>query len=258
MSSLDFLPITDEREVRAFIDRLPLAVERERFTRFVLGFPHRYLQVTSPVEIVRHFGLVATLGQRAAASSLAREGTLWKLVVVAADRSFLFSRIAGTLSLFGANIVGAEAFSNTEGLVLDTFSLVDVAGRFEQPEEGRRFQSVLAQVIEGRMDLDRALPAGSGQVPTPLELEWDDQAHPSATRLLVSGPDALGLLYAVSRRLSEAGGNIEVAHIETAGGRIKDTFFLTVADGKLGEESKAAVARGLAALTTAPATSAPQ
>jgi [protein-PII] uridylyltransferase len=227
---------------------LPLAVERERFTRFVLGFPRRYLQVTSPVEIVRHFGLVATLGQRPAASSLAREGPLWKLVVVAADRSFLFARIAGTLSLFGANIVSAEAFSNTEGLVLDTLTVADVGGRFEQAQEGRRFQSVLAQVIDGRVDLDSTLGPQIVDVRAAVELEWDDEAHPSATRLLVSGPDALGLLYAISRRLSEAGCNIEVAHIETTGGRIRDTFFLTVADGKLGPEAKRTVEASLAAL----------
>ena len=48
----DFLPITDEREVQAFLDQIPLRVDRERFTRFVLGFPHRYLQLTAPVETV--------------------------------------------------------------------------------------------------------------------------------------------------------------------------------------------------------------
>jgi [protein-PII] uridylyltransferase len=173
-------------------------------------------------------------------------------VVVAADRSFLFARIAGTLSLFGANIVSAEAFSNTEGLVLDALTVADVAGRFEQAEEGRRFQSVLAQVIDGRVDLDTALGAEIVDVRAPLELEWDDEAHPSATRLLVSGPDALGLLYAITRRLSEAGCNIEVAHIETAGGRIRDTFFLTVADGKLSGEAKHSVEVSLAALAPTP------
>src|SRR5258706_14489 len=86
MFPIEYLPITDEREVRAFLDRIPLAVDREHFTRFVLGFPHHYLAATSPVEIVKHFALVTSLGRRAAITALAREGRLWKLVVVASDR----------------------------------------------------------------------------------------------------------------------------------------------------------------------------
>ena len=43
------LSITEPEEVRAFLRKLPLAVDEERFTRFVLGFPHRYLAATSPV-----------------------------------------------------------------------------------------------------------------------------------------------------------------------------------------------------------------
>src|SRR5260221_9465159 len=84
----DFLPITDEREVHSFLDQIPLRVDRARFTRFVLGFPHRYLELTPPVEMVAHFALVSTLGGRAAASRFAREGEGWKLVVAANDRSF--------------------------------------------------------------------------------------------------------------------------------------------------------------------------
>lgn len=248
MPAFEYLPVTDEREVRAFLDRIPLAVDRERFTRFVLGFPHHYLASTSPVEVVKHFALVTSLGRRAAISALAREGPLWKLVVVAADRRFLFSRIAGSLSFFGANILSAEAFANTESVVLDTFALADQQGRFEDPEERRRFQVFLEGVIEGRVDLERALQAES-KWPEPgsmsLSLEWDDEAHPACTLLRLRGRDSFGLLYAVSRHLSAAGCNIEIAHIETPGGEVRDEFYLTEAGSKLGAERKRELARTL-------------
>jgi [protein-PII] uridylyltransferase len=159
MPAFDDLPVTDAHEVKAFLDRTPLAVDRDRFTRFVLGFPHHYLRNTSAVEVVRHFGLVQSLGPRAAVSSLAQEGPLWRLVVVAADRRFLFARLAGSLTVFGANIVSAEAFANTEGIVLDTFTLSDSGGRFASAEERRRFQAYLESVIVGKVDLESALPA---------------------------------------------------------------------------------------------------
>ena len=241
MASFEYLPITDEREVRAFLDRIPLAVDRERFTRFVLGFPHHYLAATSPVEVVKHFALVTSLGRRAVISALARESPLWKLVVVAADRRFLFSRIAGSLSFFGANILSAKAFANTESVVLDTFTLADQRGRFGDPEERRRFQAFLEGVIEGRVDLEPALRAESiGEEPAslPLSLEWDDDVHPTCTLLRLRGRDSFGLLYAVTRRLSAAGCDIEIAHIETPGGEVRDEFYLTDRGARLSPERR--------------------
>jgi [protein-PII] uridylyltransferase len=244
----DFLPITEEREVHALLDRIPFRVDRERFTRLVLGFPHRYLQTTPPVEMVAHFALVSALGGRASASRLARDGGGWKLVVVAGDRSFLFSRIAGCLSFFGADIVAAEAFSNKEALVLDTFQVADAQGRFEQPEEGRRFQAFLESVITGEVDLERELESRGGPVQADLALSWDEEAHPEATSLVVSGPDRFGLLHAIARGISDAGCAIEIAHVETAGGRIRDTFFLTAEGAKLTAERRTAVGKALGAL----------
>jgi [protein-PII] uridylyltransferase len=241
LPSFEYLPITDEREVRAFLDRIPLAVDREHFTRFVLGFPHHYLATTSPVEVVKHFALVTSMGRRGAISALAREGTLWKLAVVASDRSFLFARIAGCLSLFGANILSAEAFANTQSVVLDTFAVADQKGGFTEPEERRRFQVFLEGVVEGRVDLEKVMEA---ERPWPetgkmaLAVEWDDEAHPSCTLLRLRGRDSLGLLYAVSRRLSSAGCNIEIAHIETPGGEVRDEFYLTAGGAKLDPERK--------------------
>ena len=248
-----FLPITDEGEVHAFLDQIPLRVDRARFTRFVLGFPHRYLQLTPPVEIVAHFALVATLGGRAAASRLAREGDGWKLVVAARDRSFLFSRIAGSLSFFGADILSAEAFSNVDAVVLDTFALADSQRRFERAEEGRRFQAFLDEVISGGVDLEQEIRTRGGPVHARLELAWDDDEHPAATRLVVSGPDAFGLLHAITHRISAGGASIEIAHVETRDGRIRDTFYLTAGGGKLSPSQRAGVESALAGLSDGPA-----
>jgi [protein-PII] uridylyltransferase len=250
MPIFDDLPVTDEHEVKAFLDRLPLAVDRERFTRFVLGFPHHYLRTTPAVEVVRHFGLVQSLGSRAAVSSLAQDHALWRLVVVAADRRFLFARLAGSLTVFGANIVSAEAFANTEGIVLDTFSLADTGGRFASAEERRRFQAYLESVIVGKVDLEKELSPESRQ---PLEaaslaLDWEEDVHPRASVLRVRGRDARGLLYAISRGLSDAGADIDLAHVVTEDGEARDSFYLTENGAKLDVAARARVERTLRAL----------
>jgi [protein-PII] uridylyltransferase len=85
-----------------------------------------------------------------------------------------------------------------------------------------------------------------------LDLEWDDEAHPAATRLTVSGPDGFGLLHAITRRISDAGCSIEIAHVETRAGRIRDTFYLTSDGQKLGPEGRRALEQALAGLAGAP------
>ena len=260
MPALSYLPVTEPEEVRDFLARLPLAVDREHFTRFCLGFPRRYLATTSPVEIVKHYALVESLGSRAAISSLSRESDLWKMCLLARDRTFLFTSIAGTLSLFGINIVGAEAFANRSAIILDTFTFQDVEKRIEDGAERRRFQAFVEEVAEGKRDLDAELAgrrSSSTPIIRPLAVAWDDDAHPLATLLKVRGPDRFGLLYDLSRLLSEAGCSIEIAHIETVGGSVRDDFFLTRGAQKLDPETKAGLTAGLISVGRAEGSPAP-
>jgi UTP:GlnB (protein PII) uridylyltransferase len=66
-----------------------------------------------------------------------------------------------------------------------------------------------------------------------------------ASVLRVRGRDARGLLYAISRGLSEAGANIELAHVATEEGEARDSFYLTESGGKLDASAKARVERAL-------------
>jgi [protein-PII] uridylyltransferase len=225
------LPIAAVEEVAAFLKSVPLAVDRERFTRFVVGFPRRYLSATSRGAIVKHFALMESRGEKPFVSAMAREGDLWKLELVCGDRDFLFSRIAGSLSAHGMSIVDAEAFANAQAFVLDTFRFQDGEGVLETTPSRRAFQGFLEGVVLGRTALEPLLrprlahwrpPAGLR-----FEVALDNDTHPTATRLRLGSPDFPGLLYRVTRGLSEAGCNIEMAYVRTPGGRAEDVFFLT-------------------------------
>jgi [protein-PII] uridylyltransferase len=248
MPSFDDPPITDEREIRDFLQQTPIAVDEAAFTRFVLGFPHSYLARTSPVEVLKHFALLDGLGNRASTSALSREGSAWKLVVVAQDRQFLFSQIAGSLAVFGANILEAEAIANTSGIVLDIFRIAARGEPWQESRERRRFQSFLEGVLLGQTSLEEAVTLDT--TPTSslrLELDWDDAALRTGTLLRIQGRDSIGLLYRITRCLSEAGCNIEFAHVETPEGTVRDEFVLTSGGKKLEPAAKEQVARRLGA-----------
>ena len=240
------LSTADEGEAEAFLRRLPLRVDPERFVSFARGFPRRYLSKTPPLEVVRHYGLMEGLGRRAVITSLAREGSLWQLCVVARDRSFLFAHIAGSLSAFGMSIVAAEAFANANALVLDTFRFADPGGRFEGDGERRAFQALLEEATSGRASLPE--PPDSGAAAGSLQPVFDDDAHPQFTRLVVEGPDRFGLLFRLARALSESGCSIEVAYIATPGSGVHDEFFLSEGGGRLRAETKEALGAKLRGL----------
>ena len=246
-------PIVTPEAVGAFLRDLPFSMDQEGFLRFAVGFPRRYLEATPPVEVVRHYALMQSLGPRNVVSSVSREEGLWKLSLVARDRRALFSRIAGALSCFELDIVSAEAFANANSLVLDAFRFADEGGGFRDPVERRRFQAFLEDVIEGRTDIEAQLrkrPGAFASQAEPLSIAWDDEAHPVASRLTLVGRDRRGLLYGVSRLLSEAGLNIEVAYIDTSGERVKDEFFLTRDGRRPTESEKAALAESLGRLVS--------
>ena len=247
-----FVPIRDPGEVYQLLDELPLSLDREHFARFVLGFPRHYLLKTPRIEIVKHFLLAENLGGKNVITSLSKEDDLWKLSVIATDRSRLFSRIAGALSCFGANIASAEAFANSSSLVLDTFRFVDQENRFDSDQETDRFQHFLEDVVEGKEPLEPHLrkrwPQLRFREAQPFNVEASNDAHPSATRISLRCGDHFGLLYLLSDTISSEGYSIEAAFIQTIDQTVRDQFFVTRDGRKLTKDEREGLRTKLADL----------
>lgn len=247
------LPILEPREVNAFLQRVPMAVDRGHFADFVLGFPHKYLASTPATEVLKHYMLMEALRDKAVISSLSRETALSRLCLVARDRRALFSRLAGALSSFGMNIVGAEAFANANSLVLDTFTFADPQNRFADDSQRRQFQVFLEHVVEGKEDVapklaERLALVRRALAEEPLAAAFEDDTHPQATAVTVSGSNHFGLLYLLSRSFADGGYDIEIAYVETPDGRVRDQFFLTRGGLKLTSAMKDEVAARIRSL----------
>lgn len=248
-----FLPITDENEVESLIEHLPIAIDKEHFLSFVLGFPRKYLVSTPQVEIVRNYFLMESLAENPIISSLAREKDVWTLSLVTRDRRFLFSNVSGTLSCFGMNIVEAEAFVNADSLVLDTVRFLDPKNFFAQRRHKRTFHHFLEEVIERKKDLALLLKTRCEQAPLPridnLSIEMNNDSHPSATFLSLNCQDHFGVLYLVSRAISEEGCDIDIAYVRTPGQRVHDEFYITHKGEKLTSSLQATLKEKLTSLT---------
>lgn len=207
--------------------------------RFLEGLPTRYLRTHTPAEVDAHFALAQQLRSRPVALEIEQRRGVYVLTLLTQDRPALFSSVAGAISSFGLDIVKAEAFSNADHIVVDTFTFSDPHRTLElNPSEVDRLRGVVRNVVEGRQDV-RTLLRGRVRAALPLRakitprISFRDDVTDAATLVEIAAQDRPGLLHDLAAAISEAGCNIEVVMIDTEAHRALDVFYLTYQGQKL-------------------------
>jgi [protein-PII] uridylyltransferase len=220
---------------------------------FLKGFPVRYLRTHPPAEIASHVKLYEASRPTGVAAKIEHADGAWRATVVARDMPFLFASLAGAFSSFGLDILKAEAFSNTHGLILDTFVFGDPRRTLElNPSEADRLLDLIRKVATGKTDVRMLLknrpqpePKRSSEPPS---VEFDSEACATATLVEINAEDRPGLLYSLATAFSSAACNIDVVLIDTKGRRAIDVFYVAHQGAKLTPEIQAALKERLLAV----------
>ncbi|GGG80839.1 bifunctional uridylyltransferase/uridylyl-removing enzyme [Salipiger pallidus] len=149
-----------------------------------------------------------------------------------ADHPGIFARLAGALSLVGANVVDARTFTSKDGFATAAFWIQDSEGSPYESERIPRLRDMIRKTLLGEVKPREAL-LSRGKIKkrekaftVPTSIAFDNEGSEIYTIIEVDTRDRPGLLYDLTRTLSESNVYISSAVIATFGEQVVDTFYV--------------------------------
>ena len=210
---------------------------KERAAYMKRHYQAYWLRVDLPHKIA-HAELLreaAASGRTLATSVSTKEfEAITEITVVAPDHPRLLSIIAGACTVAGGNIVDAQVFTTTDGQALDSISIGrEFDDEADEMRRGRKISDLIEQALSGAVQLPEIiarkaqprsrLKAFSLETSILVDNSWSNRF----TVIEASGLDRPGLLYDLTRAISDLNLNIASAHIVTFGERAVDVFYVT-------------------------------
>lgn len=244
-------------EVRDLVRELtPRRISDEELDAHFSHLPQRYFEIYSPkqihddVELSHRFMHRLILeGQRALAPVTAwideRDRGYSLVKVCTWDRAGLFGKIAGALSATGLNILGAQIFTRTDGIALDTFFVNEArTGNLAERVQRENFADLLEKVLTGKMVDFQTLIAQQTAARSSYsayfgermetQIHFDNEASEDRTLIEIETEDRLGLLHTISQTFAELHLDIAAARIVTERGAAIDSFYVSdIISGKI-------------------------
>jgi [protein-PII] uridylyltransferase len=191
-----------------------------------------YLTVFSKAEIAEHIrqikrnGLISTLFRSTGDHTI--------VTIIARDAPYALSRFCGVLTANDANIIDANIFTRTDGIIIDKFSVWDYLSKSAlSDDQCRKIRQELLDVFRGASDIEELLrlhkmkwKRRSRPLNPNIRTDVEFEDHPAYLIIDVYASDTLGFLYRISRAMSELGLDIAFAKIATRGDGIVDSFYV--------------------------------
>jgi [protein-PII] uridylyltransferase len=155
-----------------------------------------------------------------------------RLTVISPDRPGMFWRVAAALSLNGLDVLEASAYSDDQGMAIETFRVESSHGPIIAWE---RVVADVEKALDSRLALHSRLAerarvysrrtTSPQPVAAPTVLVDNEISH-SATVVEVRAPDAIGVLYKLTHAIAELDLDIRSAKVQTLGAEVVDSFYL--------------------------------
>ena len=165
-----------------------------------------------------------------------------ELTIITHDRPYALSDFCGILTAHDANIIDANIFTRSDGIIIDKFRVVDFVNDSALSDEtcsaikkkldelaGNKLTNIEELIERQRKKWKRKLSKIKNSE-QPATVKFDKTPH--HTIIDVYGPDVFGVLFVITRTLSELGLNIYFAKIASRVDGIVDSFYVLTEDGR--------------------------
>ena len=188
------------------------------------------------VDLDDHFADVLAEARSADVAHTSRQSTgdfdLW--TVATRDQPGLFAKVAGAFAMNGVDVVGADAWTSSDGIAVDQFRVPHASSARVDPA---RLDHDVRAVVAGTVDVgsriaqrirtySRAHRRAVAAAPPRLEILISNDASASTTMIDVRAPDAIAVLYRLASRLAERHLDIRSAKVATLGHEVVDVFYV--------------------------------
>ncbi|MFO7554863.1 MAG: [protein-PII] uridylyltransferase [Desulfobacterales bacterium] len=202
----------------------------------------RYLLYMPSAGIMEHIELYKNIGTADFVWKVAktRDSNTRTVTICAKDRPGLFSKIAGTFTLNGLDILDAQIFTWRNNIALDIFQVNPPPDQIFEEEKWQKAENHLKSALSGDLDLKNALkekiavyrPEKQFIKSRPHQINVDNDSSSFFTIIEVFTYDFPGLLYTITDALFSCGLDIWVAKIATKVDQVVDVFYVRDFDGQ--------------------------
>ena len=224
----------EEREIWEILAALETRIPRQTLVEHLNNMPPRYPEQNGAEEIARHLHLIEAMGSSLVAVCIQPGGTFSEITVCTRDHPFRLSEICGVLATRDIDIFNAHAYTRRDGTVIDIFQVTRRDDSEDRATLQARLRQTLTDVFRQKVRVSdlfdrytqrwalRRRPA----IPIAPKIAFENDVSARYTVIDISARNATGLLYTITRTLSELGLDIYTARIGTQGDRAVDAFYV--------------------------------
>jgi [protein-PII] uridylyltransferase len=203
--------------------------------------PSRYFLSAAVEDMVHHFRMALTLGEKRHAWVLQRvaDAPVTRIIQCTYDRPGLYSKMVGVLTLNNIEILSAHIFTLKCGLAFDIYEVTNPLDPYREAERWEKTLSDVRLALEDRLPLDdlirekgRSLYAQAYQSPVAKKVKVDNEASDFFTVIEISWPTSVGLAYLLAKQIFSLGLNIRFARVNSDEERLSGVFYVKDANGQ--------------------------
>lgn len=216
-------------------------IPERKVTKILKKMPLSYFSQFSRQNILRHVKLLNSIEGKFATEVIHYE-EYDEFTVCAPDKKGIFSEFCGVLSANGLNILGARIVTTLDKRAFDVFYVerTDYLTEEEYGEVWKKVDKSLSKVLDGDVEVDglvdrrkRNYSSYGRKIPEyPPEIVFDNESSDKATVIEVYAHDREGLLYSITKTISEMNLSIDYAKISTRADQVADTFYVRDSRGR--------------------------